>query len=283
VRIRGAIVACGLAAAAAPARADTPPDAQLAWRAPAACPGADDARARIESRLGEPMSRFVVGIAVAIDAAPHGYVAHVGDRTLTSDTCDDLTDAVALVVARLATEAPRRDAPPAVPQWGGGMRGSWMSGIGGVPSIGIGGELAGYVRRDRWFGEVAVADWGQSTEQPHDDATAAVTVGLLTTSVRVGWAPEPKAIRAWLGADVGRMSGESAALAGASPNASAWVAVGPGFAVAWPIAPRVRLVGTLEAMAAVTHVRFVLQDGMQVYAPSALSARTTLGLEVGWR
>jgi hypothetical protein len=282
--MRGVLVACGILAAAAPsASADT---AQLSWHAPAACPDAQAVRALVEKRLGEPMDRFVLGVDVAIaedDDGPRVYTAHVGTRTLTSATCDDLTDAVALVVARLATEAPRRDGPRGPAEWGGGMRGSWMSGIGGVPSVGLGGELAAYVRHERVFGEVAIADWGQSQQRARDDAPGAVEVGLMTTTLRAGWAPEPKAIRAWLAVDVGRMNGTGAALTTTSAGTNAWVAVGPGFAVAWPIAPRLRLVATMEVMMAATRERFVLQDGMQIYEPSAISARTTLGLEVGWR
>ena len=279
--IRGAVVGWVIAATAFGSVAVAEP--QLAWRAPEACPDADDARARVERRLGEPMERFVVGIAVAIDSAPRGYVAHVGARTLTSDTCEDLTDAVALVVARLATEAPRRDAPAGPTLWGGGLRGSWLSGIGGVPRVGLGGELAGYVRHANVLVELAAADWGQGAEHGHGPEPAAIDVGLETATLRVGYAPEPKAIRGWLAVDVGRMTGVGSALATSTPASAAWVAVGPGFAVAWPIAPRVRLVGTMEVMATVSRARFILQDGMEVYEPSPVSARTTLGLEVGWR
>lgn len=279
--IRVVVGACVIAALTTVAAAEPRPPA-LAWQAPDACPGAADARARVEKRLGEPMERFVVGITVAIDSDPRGYVAHVGERTLTSDTCDDLTDAVALVVARIATEAPRRDAPSGPARWGGGVRGSWMSGIGGVPSVGIGGELAAYVRHDRLLVELGAADWAR-TSHISPGAPSAIDVGLQTATLRVGYAPEPKAIRGWVALDVGAMSGGGEGVVGPNAGRAAWVAIGPGFAVAWPIAPRFRLVGTIEVLASVTHSRFVLADGMTLYEPSPVSARTTLGLEVGWR
>ncbi len=274
--IRGAVVAGVIAASASIAGAQPAP--ALAWTAPLACPDADEASARVERHLGEPIDRFVLAVAVQIDQVPHGYVAHVGTRTLTSETCDDLSDAVALVVARMATEAPRRIAPIRT-AWGGGVRGSGMSGIGVVPSVGLGGELAAYLRREQLLGELAIADWAQGATLARGLVPAGMMLGLETVTMRIGYAPEPKPIRSWLAVDVGRMTGESGAQA---TTASAWVAAGPGFAVAWPIAPRLRLVGTLEVLANLTRAHFV-EDGMTVYEPSAVSARTTLGLEVGWR
>src|SRR5262249_46367101 len=99
-----------LVVTAAPAAAEP----AFAWQAPAACPDAGDMPARIERRLGRALDEVAVGISIDIAAEPTGYVARVdaravsvenGERTLTSKRCDELADAVAVIVARLATEA----------------------------------------------------------------------------------------------------------------------------------------------------------------------------------
>ena len=270
-------------------------DPALSWRAPEMCPDAADARARIERRLGQPIDRFVVGVAVDIAPDPDGYVAHVGGRTLTSATCDDLTDAVALVVARLAVASPVRDADAPVQTvqaqaasaapahvWSGGARLSFLSGVGNVPEVGFGGELAATVRRDRWFGEVAGASWASSSRSLTAGAPAHVAVHLDTLTFRAGYAAAIP-IRGWVVVDAGAIGGEGVALPSTQDGSAPWIAAGAGFAVAWPIVHGVRLVGTVEALVTIERsVRFELSDGYVVYQPAWMSARTSFGVELDW-
>lgn len=113
-----AVLACFVAARIA--HAEPPSDAALIWQAPDSCHDAGEVRARIERRLGAPVDRVVRGVAVDVavqrDGAAPRYVARIdlrglrgggaaGDdeiRVLTSARCDELTDAVAVVIARLA-------------------------------------------------------------------------------------------------------------------------------------------------------------------------------------
>ena len=267
----------------------------FAWEAPSQCPNAADARARIERRLGQPIDRYVVGISVDIAPDPEGYVAHVGGRTLTSATCEDLTDAVALVVARLAVESPVRDddapqvvaqAPEVVPAkpspWSGGARLSFMSGVGNVPEVGFGGELALTVRRNHWYGEVAGASWASSSQSLNAGAPARVDVHLGTLTFRGGYAATSP-IRGWIAVDTGSIRGEGIALLNPQTGSGPWFAAGAGFGVAWPIVRSVRLVGTVEALVTIIRpVRFELSDGYVVYQPEWMSARTSFGLEIDW-
>lgn len=106
---------------AATAHAEPRTDAALVWQAPATCPDAGEVRARIERRLGMPIDRAVHGIEVAIEpeagdgsgGTARRFVARIDlrgvtvaneVRVLTSGRCDELTDAVAVVIARLAAE-----------------------------------------------------------------------------------------------------------------------------------------------------------------------------------
>ena len=109
---RGIVVALSLVASLQPHNLRS-----LRVVAPAGCPDAASVRARIEQRLGHSIEDMVVGIDVAI-AHEHGqFVARIDlgavtvatdVRTLSSARCDELADAVALIVARVASERPAR-------------------------------------------------------------------------------------------------------------------------------------------------------------------------------
>ncbi len=292
--------------------------ADPAWQAPASCPDAANVRERIEARLGRTLDD---ADDVAIEVARSGkrYVAHVDlgamtvandVRTVSSARCDELADAVAVIVARAAGErrlhsekhiAPRpaiaslvmRDAddtapavvaavePPAPRVWSLDVRLSGVSGIGVIPKVGLGGELALTLRRKTALAELAETRWVMSAAQIHTGAPARVDVGLQATALRLGWRSPVMPLRAWASVEAGSMYGTGVQLDNAQLGSGRWLAAGSGFGVAWPINKWVRLVGTTEIMIAIERVKFSLGDGMTVYAPSAASARATCGLEIG--
>jgi len=287
-------------------------DNGFVWAAPEPCPDAADVRARIEQRLGLPVEGSVRGIEVAIAREAGGFVARIDTRgvtlanqirTLTSARCDELTDAVAVVVARLATEERARQAeiarkataipaPPApdaargrraAGPWGGGVRAVGVSGIGVLPGVGLAGELALYARRHAYFAELAGTRWARRAKYLADGAPGAVDVRLITAALRAGWSPTDMYIRAWAVGEVGPMTGEGIALNDPRIGTGRWTAAGAGFGVAWPMWDRARLVGSFEFLAAFSQVRFVLADGGEVYHPASGVARCSLGLEIGWR
>ncbi len=99
------------------------PDDRLAWSAPEGCPTEDELRGRIEARLGTPLPDGFAPLDIAVvkmrgrfvatlDATAIAGTANV--RTLHSARCDELVDAVALVVARIVSDRARSEqAPPA--------------------------------------------------------------------------------------------------------------------------------------------------------------------------
>lgn len=283
------------------------------WEAPATCPDAAEVRRRIELRLGMPLDGSVHGIEVAIARNGRDFVARIDTRgvtvanqirTLTSARCDELTDAVAVIIVRLASEwrrverrvavvdresplATREIAAPATEpaeagKWGGGLRMLALSGIGAIPRVGIGGELAGYVRRHDHFAELAGARWAARPRYLVPGAPGRVDVSLDTIALRVGWGPGDMPIRAWLGVEVGMMEGAGMALEDPRVGTGRWIAAGGGFGVGWPMSPRARLVGIFETVVPFERVRFVLAQGGEIYQPAVLSARFAIGLELGW-
>jgi hypothetical protein len=288
-------------AIAAPAHADG--NLGIAWQAPEACPDAGALRTRIEQRLGRELDEMSIKIDVALLGTRYVAQVDLGDdvRTLASSRCDDLADAVAVIVARAASEhhaAPKRLAmrdpepevtvhaalePPRPRAWTLGARVSGVSGIGIIPEVGLGAELAVTLRRHSTLAEIAATRWALSEAQLHAGAPAKVDVGLDVTAMRVGWRSEDKPLRGWASVEIGTMYGNGVSLANAQVGEGRWVAAGTGFGVAWPMTRWLRLVGTTEVMLAIDRVRFSLTDGQVVYAPAPMSARATCGIEVGWQ
>ncbi|NVB83971.1 MAG: hypothetical protein HOV81_36685 [Kofleriaceae bacterium] len=295
----------------------------FAWNAPATCPDATSLRTRIEARLERSLDEAPVGIEVEVVHAGDRYIARIDlravtvandMRTLKSKNCSELADAVAVVIARAASDAIVRrevairddiDDPPPPPTsvaanaakfipdlvraarppraWAIGARFSGVSGIGIIPKVGLGGELALTMRFNTTLAEVAGTRWVMSAAQFHDGAPAKVDVDLDTAAVRVGWRPTEIPIRAWVAAEGGSMHGNNIVLPTQQLESGRWLAAGAGFGIAWQMNRYARLVGATETMLAIERVRFSLGDGMIVYAPSPMSVRTSVGLEVGFQ
>jgi len=334
-----AIAVAGILVASTTAGAQ-PSELGLAWQAPATCPDAAGIHQRIAQRLGGSLDdELVSGIDVGISHDHGRFVAHIDlraltvandVRTLTSTRCDELADAVAVVVARVARERavhrptlartsdgarapdgvhtpfghvaaierPAIDEPVvsrsvvadrprtvvAPRAWSLGMRVSGVSGIGIVPEVGLGAELAITLRRKSASAELAETKWLASGADARVGGPAHVDVGLQVTAARLGWRPPGLPLRAFAAAEVGTMDGIGVGVGIANPqNGNRWFAAGAGFGVAWQMTPWLRLVGTTEVMLAVERVKFALGNGVIVYAPSPMSARASCGLELGWQ
>lgn len=309
-------VATPAAAQPAPAgpRVAATTSAGVVWRAPASCPSEADLRLRVEQRLERSLDHVVLGVEVDVTRASGRYLARIDlaavtvandVRTLTSKRCGDLTDAVAVIVARVASEAiaqrrvafldadepPRLvdtivlepQAPPPPRRWTIGARLSGVSGIGVLPQVGLGGELAVTLRRDHHLAELAATRWVTSAAQFHNGRPAKVDVDLDVAAARYGWRPYELPLRAWLAVEVGTMRGAEIQLPSEQLEGGRWIAAGAGFGIAWQMKPWLRLLGTTETMLAIERVRFTTGEGLVAYAPSPMSVRTTVGLEVGWQ
>lgn len=101
-------------------------DPGFVWRAPDACPDAANVKMRAEQRLGGALDGNLHGIEIEITRERAGFVARIDARaitvandvrTLRSRRCDALADAVAVVLARLASEVrmSRKGSAPSSP------------------------------------------------------------------------------------------------------------------------------------------------------------------------
>ena len=344
------LVALGIAgrAGAEPVRAQVAP---FTWQAPAGCPSAKAVRAKTERRYGGSIEGAIQGIEITVSRERGELVATIDARaitvadeirTLRARRCDELADAVALILARFAADHDARggdgharvaDHPPpgdrasgaagdddgaagpelatpvdediAMPAmvvdidmppmrvdvaaaarddrraddgrgWGGGLQIMGVSGVGALPSVNLGGELGGYVRRADRFASVAMARW-----VPAGAAIGADTMTLDVVSVRGGWGPQHLPLRAWVMGEVGQIRRDPVAW-GAPDGVSRWTAVGGGFGVAWPMAPQARQVGTVELAIPVARTTMVMA-GTDDFEPDGAAARCSFGIEVGWR
>jgi len=200
------------------------------------------------------------------------------------------------VIARIAAEidpagelragpgGARAAAGPAAPRfWATGVRTLGLSSIGALPGVSVGGELSGYVRAGWLIGELAAIGWLDSASYLQIGGPARIDVGLRLAALRIGWGPGDLPLRAWLAGELGSLHGEGFALEDARAGTGRWIAVGTGFAVAWPMFTHARLVGVIELAAPVVRARFVLQDGSEIYRTGPVTVRSGLGVEIGWR
>jgi hypothetical protein len=284
-------------------------------------------RARVEQRIDRSLDDVAVAVAIDVSLSAGRYTARVDlgavtvandVRTLTSARCSELADAVAVIVARVASDAiahgqthtahtvPVAPAPrvavldmpdpgsvdrpepvvrgPYVPRpWTIGVRLGGISGIGVIPKVGLGAELAATVRIADHLAEIGGSRWLASAAQLHTGAPAKLNIELDAATLRYGWRPPIMPLRAWVAVEVGNMHSSGVQLPSAQLESGRWVAAGTGFGIAWQMTPWARLVGATETLLAIERVRFSLGDGIVVYAPSPMSVRATCGIEVGWQ
>ena len=173
-------------------------------------------------------------------------------------------------------------------EWGGGVRVTGLSGIGALPGVNYGGELAAQLRHDELFAELAFGWWKPEKTHVVTSASSHIDLGLDVWTLRGGWASTTMPLRGWVLAEVGEIAGASAMpgvvarmMTGDVPQERRWQAIGAGFGVAWPISDTARLFGMIELAVPIERATVMLDTGP--YAPDPLAARSSAGLEVGWR
>lgn len=196
---------------------------------------------------------------------------------------------VPVATTRVRTSRPPGPGIATTRRWGGGVRLTGLSGIGALPGVNYGGELAANVRHDEYFAELAFGWW-----KPEDTLLVAasperVELGLNVWTLRGGWASMHAPLRGWLLVEAGEIANArgmpgvvTRMMTGDTPQERRWQAVGAGFGVAWPMGDNARLVGMIELAVPVTRGEVMLDQG-GAYEPEALAARSSAGLEIGWR
>jgi hypothetical protein len=240
-------------------------------------------RGRIEQRAGDVADHR---IAVAVTRDGGDYVARIelddADRVVTGASCDELADAVAVIVARLASERRIEPERPAASEprsaWDARARIAGVSALGIVPGVGVGAELAVVVEHAPWSAELGGLQWASGTRTVDSLQTDHLDVGLRAAVLRIGWRIADLPVRVTASGEIGSMTG-----GGAEMGSGTWLAVGAGLAGWWQMTSRVRVVGSAEADLARDRVRFELNDGSVLYEPGVGSVRASVGVEVGFR
>jgi hypothetical protein len=196
---------------------------------------------------------------------------------------------VAPVVVVPTTIRPRPNKLATTERWGGGARLTGLSGIGALPGVNYGGELAAMVRRDELFAELAFGWWKPEHTYLVTATPERVELKLDVWTLRVGWASMSTPLRAWALAEVGEMASArgmpgvvTRMMTGDVPQERQWRALGGGFGVAWPMSDNARLFGMIEVAVPLERQELML-DLVGGYQPDPLAARSSAGLEVGWR
>lgn len=271
------------------------PELGLAWQAPAECPDVEDVRARIAKRLGAALDEAAIGVAITISRDGDAFVAQIDGpgepRTLTSTHCDELADAAAVIVARIAGEAraPIAEvrAPAAEPvappeptelvgdghRWHAGIRLSTIGATGVVPGTGLGAELVAVAHRGDVYAELGAARWRTGVA---DVGNVGVDVALTVVTARLGWRFAP--LRVWVVAEGGAMEGS---VAGAG-SAGGWLGLGAGGGGAWHLTGPLSMVAGLEGVAAVERAQLILSNRMPAYESAPVSLRISVGFELAW-
>jgi hypothetical protein len=288
VRVTRALVLVIAAARAASA------EPNVTLHAPAECPDVRALDAAIARRLDVPIERVALVADVTIEATHDGFVAHVhGDesRELASASCAELTDAVAVIVARTATEV--HIEPPSAAEtkvvvaapvvaapslWNGGVRLSGLFGTGSVSELGLGGEVAAFASRGEASIELAGSRWLAGTAET---GVAGIEISFEAIALRAGWRGEH--VRAWSIVELGRVYGRGVGLDHAGEGTARSLAVGGGAAYAVPLAEHFAAVAAGEVEMAVERVTFAQSSGGVLYEMPALAIRGRIGLELDWR
>ena len=257
----------------------------LRWNAPEGCPDAAAFRAAVEHRLEASLDTLAFDVGVDVDPSPDGFVARVTiadaeQRTLASASCTELSEAVAVIVARLALERRTVPAPLSIPQWNAGLRADFVAGAGSTPELGLAGELVGWFAWRELRIELAAEHWRTSTARL-DGADAGVDIHLDTLAVRAGW--QRGVIRAWLEGEVGTLSGTGFGVMTAQSGDATWLAGGGGASAAWPVAPHTQIVVGGDVEFVIDRVGFALGSGTVIYRTPPATIRAGVGIEVGWR
>jgi hypothetical protein len=210
-------------------------------------------------------------------------------RTIRPPGEAEVVDERPAIAPSVHVRKPVKDPLATTRVWGFGVRATGVSGIGVLPGVNYGGELAGMIRYQELFGELAIGRLKPQKTYVVTDSPEHVELGLNVWTARAGWASMKMPLRAWVLSEVGELASARQmpgvlprAMMGSTPMDRRWKALGAGFGVAWPMTDTARLFGMVEFAVPVNREDVTL-DGYGVYEPDPLAARSSVGLEVGWR
>ncbi|HTL34927.1 MAG TPA: hypothetical protein VL326_17480 [Kofleriaceae bacterium] len=227
-----------------------------------------------------------IALFISMLATSAAYAQAPGETEVSEPESFVETPAVA---PQATVRKPIHDPLATTRPWGFGVRATGLSGIGALPGVNYGGELAANLRHQELFAELAIARWKPEHTYVVTESPEHVELGLNCWTVRAGWAGMKMPLRAWVLTEVGELASAKQMpgvvprmMMGSTPMDRRWKAVGAGFGVAWPMNDTARLFGMVEFAVPVNRDDVQL-DGYGTYEPDPLAARSSVGLELGWR
>ena len=301
------------------------------WIAPAECPDQAHVIAAIERHLGAPPGSWpelIAHVEVVKDGG-HGWhmilrtrgAAGAGERVVEGDSCEEIAEAAALMVALALEAVPRTDrrmdvalpvlwAAPALPEmvapevpvpraeqrmpgrvaglaarprlaWR--VRGTVAYGALALPGMGAGVGAGVAVVRERLRLELSVVHWLTRTEAARGHATAGGRFGLEAATVRGCWRIAARIGAGCLGVELGAMRGAGFGVEREGVSHALWAAPLAGFVHSYAITDSVGIVAAVDYAVALRRPRFVLTGLGQVHQPGASALRIFLGGEARFR
>lgn len=240
-----------------------------------------------------------------------------GERTLEASTCEGLADATAVVLAVaiappddspdapnptvVRTEAPKASIDPSATREADRLSttsphesrdllrehelavgAALTTDTGSLPATAAGGTISVAWTPGRFRLEGLGAFYGSQTRTT-DAGNAGADLSLLVFGGRVCWAvlTQPVEIAPCLGGAASLLSATGFGAKEENFDTGArWATGTAGAQIRFPIAPWVAIRGGVDALAAITRPRFVVEGEGAVHRPSALGLRAHLGAEL---
>ncbi len=301
-RLRLLASLCASHAAVAWAQVPARPQVSLAWSAPADCPtraAVLDRVDRLRTRSSRPGSAPFAAASVtrtddgrwSLDlqtATPDGPA----ERTLVADSCANVAEAAALILALSLDDAAARPQPsPAQPSpprslspgtpVDVALRASFVLDGTTLPSAAPGVSVALAVVRDRLRLEVGAAYLFSRRAVNASNVggdIALVSAGLRGCVTLFRGLVEPRVCAAVEG---GSMMGSGVGIATPASGSSPWWGLFGGAALAWNLSPHLSLYLGVDAGVSLSSPEFVIEEVGPVHRPSTALVRGGFGVE--WR
>ncbi|HEU4407493.1 MAG TPA: hypothetical protein VFS43_19665 [Polyangiaceae bacterium] len=282
----------------------------FSWDAPAYCPSSARVLARAGEELGDLAARPLPRVRARGEVRPAEGEGRWrlslrtegprgdGERALEADSCEQLADAAALVLAllvrsefeRTSAPEPKRSpapAPPAGPRLRAALRLGALVDAGSLPALAPGVGAAVAIARGTLGAEATGAAFFPRREQEGPRSGTGGDIGLAAGGLRACYRPFRPFAGGWdaggcAGAEVGYVWGEGFGLANAKQGAGLWSGALAGAWVSAPLGgvPFALRLGA-EGGRTLRAPYFDIEGYGRVFEPSPWFGRLGLGLE--WR
>ena len=292
-----------------PALAQSGAALTLDWQAPAGCPQAEIVTARATQLLGADAvnEAIEVGARVTQPTADHAgwsvslRLSQAGvdsQRVLSAASCDELADAVALVISMAIREpeivpspphpdrppipiSSAEEDPPAVRAWA-----RLVMDLGSFDAANLGAAIGATVRTGAWFGQLEASYWPPVSISAPASADKGAALSLVAGAARLCVLPELDATGVRIGPcaalEIGRLAGEGRNISNPRASSSLWIATLWGGQLLWELDAAVMLRLDLALLLNLAPAEVTVAPYGIIHEPSSIAFRGGLGVEIGF-